>query len=140
PSALASASPPRGNRPGSTPRAAMPPLPRLRLEALAELDRQLRYQPAEAARRQLLAAEALVRELTADDVDDRVFPEDWVIARITGYRPELDTPALIVGRALVADLVALVERLSVAAGVTVESLLGPTTHHSNGEPAAPPHA
>lgn len=118
----------------------MPPLPRLRLEALAELDRQLRYQPAEAARRQLLAAEALVRELAADDVDDRVFPEDWVIARITGYRPELETPALIVGRALVADLVALVERLSVAAGVTVESLLGPTTHHSNGEPAAPPHA
>ncbi len=96
----------------------MPPLPRLRLEALAELVRQLRYEPAEAARRQLLAAEALARELDEDDVDDRVFPEDWVIARITGYRPDLAEPALIVGRALVADLAALIERLSVASGFT----------------------
>lgn len=102
----------------------MPPLPRLRLEALAELVRQLRYEPAEAARRQLLAAETLARELAADDVDDRAFPEDWVIARITGYRPELEEPALIIGRALLADLAALIERLSVASGVTVEDLAG----------------
>lgn len=89
----------------------MPPLPRLRTPALADLARQLRYAPAEALRRHVEHAEALAGEVEAS----RNYPEDWVVFRVTGYRPELAEPAMIVGSALLTDLSALVERLSDAA-------------------------
>lgn len=90
----------------------MPPLARLRIGALDDLARQLRFAPAETLRRQLERAEAL-----AADIDpDLNYPEDWVVFRITGYRPETsDEPATLVGAALLAEMSALVERLSDAA-------------------------
>lgn len=104
----------------------MPPLPRLRIAAIDELDRQLRFSSPETARKQLERVEALCGEIEPE----RTYPEEWVVFRITGYRIETPgaghaAPALIVGRALVGDLTALVERLSVTAGVTESELLGP---------------
>ncbi|MBL9032616.1 MAG: hypothetical protein JNM80_13040 [Phycisphaerae bacterium] len=89
----------------------MPPLPRLRIAALDDLARQLRFASSSALRRQVERAEALA----ADIDDDRNYPEDWLVHRLTGYRPETEAPAVFVGRALRAELSALVERLSDAA-------------------------
>ena len=94
----------------------MPPLPRLRVAALDDLARQLRYAPREALERHIASAERLCEELDPD----RGYPEDWFIYRLTGYRPEISEPASLVGEALLGDLSALVERLSVAAGQTPE--------------------
>src|SRR5688572_15617995 len=89
----------------------MPPLPRLHVPALAEIARRLRYVPPKAARRQLEAAEGI-----AGDLDPAAtYPEDWVVFRLTGYRPEIAEPALIAGERLIADLSPLVEHLCVAA-------------------------
>ncbi|MEZ6242626.1 MAG: sigma factor-like helix-turn-helix DNA-binding protein [Phycisphaerales bacterium] len=92
----------------------MPPRTRLRTPALDDLARQLRYAPREALDRHIAAAEQLAGELEAG----KAYPEDWFIFRLTGYRPEIDEPSSLVGEALLGDLSALVERLTVAAGRT----------------------
>ncbi|MHC4949033.1 MAG: hypothetical protein ACYTG1_12375 [Planctomycetota bacterium] len=87
----------------------MPRVGRFNIAAIADLLEQLRYAPEATLRRQMDAAEAL-----ADDVEpDRTYPRDFVVFRVTGYRPEDDDPAvMLVGEALLADLVNLVQRLS----------------------------
>lgn len=94
----------------------MPPLPRLRIGALDDLARQLRYAPREALDRHIASAEQLAGELDPA----QGYPEDWFIFRLTGYRPDISDPASLVGEALLGDLSALVERLSIAAGHTPE--------------------
>lgn len=96
----------------------MPPLPRIRISALADLAAQLRFAPRETLRRQLERAEALAMEVEPG----ATYPEDWVVFRVTGYRAEIDEPAMLVGEALLADLPAFVERLSAAAGLAWEEL------------------
>ncbi len=98
----------------------MPPLPRLRVSALGELAKQLRFAPREALLRDIERAEALAGEIDPE----RTYPEDWIVFRITGYRARIDEPAQVVGAALLGDLSALVERLSAAAGLTAEELAG----------------
>ena len=88
----------------------MPRLARFRIAAIDELFRQLRFAPPETRLRQMDAAEALVA-----DIDPRqTYPTDFIIFRITGYRPESadDAPLTLVGEALLGDLVILVQRLS----------------------------
>ncbi len=97
-------------------------LPEVRVEALADLARQLRFEPPDAARRQLGLTEQLARDLLADDDLDRAFPEDFIIFRVTGYRAQIDEPALVLGTALLADLGPLAEQLSVTAQVRVAEL------------------
>ncbi len=94
----------------------MPPLPRLRIAALDDIARQLRFAPREALDRHIASAEALAGELEPD----RAYPEDWFIFRLTGYRQQIDDPSSFVGEALLGDLSALVERLSIAGGRTPE--------------------
>jgi RNA polymerase primary sigma factor len=91
----------------------VPPLPRLRIAALDDLARQLRFAPGETLRRQIERTRALAAEIEAG----KNYPEDWIIYRITGYRPQMESPAMLVGEALLADISALVERLSAAAGM-----------------------
>lgn len=96
----------------------MPPLRKLRIGALDDLARQLRFAPAETLRRQLERAEQL-----AVEVDPAVnYPEDWVVFRVTGYRPQMDAPSIVVGEALLGDISVLVERLSAAAGISEADL------------------
>ncbi len=96
----------------------MPPLRKLRVGALEELAKQLRFAPAETLRRQLERAEQLSRE-----IDPAVnYPEDWVVFRVTGYRPQIEAPAIVVGEALIGDMSALVERLSAAAKIGEKEL------------------
>jgi hypothetical protein len=62
----------------------MPPLPRLRIPALDDLARQVRFEPPRAARRQIAFAESLAAEIDPD----RTYPEDWVLFRLTGFRAD----------------------------------------------------
>ncbi|MCZ6446325.1 MAG: hypothetical protein O6758_09085, partial [Planctomycetota bacterium] len=87
----------------------MPRVARFKIAALGELFRQLMYAPLVARRRQMEAAEQLVAQIDPQ----QVYPEEFIIFRITGYRPDLpDEPVGLVGEALVADLVTLIQRLS----------------------------
>ena len=98
----------------------MPPLPRLRIAALDELSRQLRFAPPETLRRQL----DRTRKLAAEIDPARNYPEEWVIFRVTGYRPQNAGETVFVGEALLGDISALVERLSAAAGLRHAELKG----------------
>ena len=92
----------------------MPPLSQLRSPSLKDLYEQLRFAPKAALTRDIERAESLAGEIdTAQE-----YPEDWIVFRVTGYRPELDQPALVSGEDLLWDLSALVERLSHDAGTT----------------------
>lgn len=109
----------------------MPALPRLRTPALAELAKGLRFQPPESARRQLVRAEAFALELLRDwaSVKDQTFPLEYVVFRVTGLRGveirgEESEGTMIVGAALLADVPALVERLSSSAGVLEREVRG----------------
>jgi hypothetical protein len=96
----------------------MPPLPALRVSALARLADELRYSPPPAARRHVQRAEELLDKIS----DAQTYPEDFIVFAVTGFRPEIVEPALIPGAALRADLPPLIERLSVAAGWTRKDL------------------
>lgn len=92
----------------------MPPAPKLRTPALRELISQLRFVPSTTARRHVERAEHLFTLIDPEST----YPADWVIYQITAYRPDTsDTnqPVLIPGKALQADLPALVDRLSMIA-------------------------
>jgi len=96
----------------------MPRLSKLRIGALADLAQQLRFAPKKRIAAQLLSATALAGEIDPD----QTYPEDWVVFRITGYRPEMDDPALFIGEALRGDLSAFVERISDRAEITAGDL------------------
>src|SRR5262245_58245432 len=87
----------------------MPRAPRFTISVIEELFAQLEYAPAETRSRQMDAAERLVA-----DIDPQMnYPEEFVVYRITGYRPDRSGEAtMFVGLALRADLVNMVLRLS----------------------------
>ncbi len=89
---------------------------RFTISAIADLLEQLRYAPVERRRHDMVAAEAFLNEI----VEDQNYPEDFVVFRITEYRPEVGEPAVLVGRALWCDLAVFVERLSFSLALTFE--------------------
>jgi DNA-directed RNA polymerase specialized sigma24 family protein len=87
----------------------MPRVARFKIAAIGDLCRQLMYAPAEARRRHLDAAEQLVAQIEPG----QVYPQEFVIFRITAYRSDRpESPTALVGEALVGDLVTLIQRLS----------------------------
>jgi RNA polymerase primary sigma factor len=87
----------------------MPPAARFRTSAIERLLEQLQYAPMDTRRRLMDAAEALL----ADIQHEQAYPEDFVVFRITGFRPDLEEePALLIGEALLADLPTFIQRLS----------------------------
>lgn len=98
--------------------SAVPRFSRLRSSILEEFARQQRFAPARALRRQVERAERLLGEIDPASA----YPEDWLVYRLTGYRAEIEAPALLTGEALLADLPALIERLSDGARYTAEEL------------------
>ena len=76
---------------------------------LQELLRQLEYAPAETHLRQMDAAEKLLEVIESS----RLYPEDFITFRITGYRSDRPGPRTsVVGAALQRDLVTFIQRLS----------------------------
>lgn len=61
-------------------------------------------------------------ELAPQIDPDGIYPEDWIVFRITGYRPEITAPALIPGDALRGDLSAVAEKISEAACLTIADI------------------
>jgi RNA polymerase primary sigma factor len=86
----------------------MPRTARFRVAAIDELFRQLRYTPPETLHRLMDNAERLVAEIDPA----RNYPEDFVVFRITGYRPEGAGERVLVGGALLPDVVNFVQRIS----------------------------
>ena len=95
----------------------MPALTRLRLDALETLASQLRYAPTRTILRQIEAIERFATQIDPD----ALYPEDFVVYRVTGYRPPIDEPSMILGGALLADLSALSERISSGGRLTLEA-------------------
>ena len=76
---------------------------------LQELYRQLEYAPDETHRRQMDAAEQLLEDIQPG----RLYPEDFIVFRITSYRFDRPgTTTAVVGDALRRDLVNFIQRLS----------------------------
>ncbi|MDP1663044.1 MAG: hypothetical protein Q8L55_14095 [Phycisphaerales bacterium] len=99
----------------------MPRLLKLRVAALERIAHELRYAPAVAARRHTARAEKLAAMI--DPV--AVYPEDFVVFQITGFRPAMSEPEMIPGAALLRDLAGLIDRLSRRAAFTREELAPP---------------
>ena len=102
----------------------MPRLTAFHVPALEDLARQLRFLP-----RARLLEDAARAEALAGDVEPGVrYPVEWIVFRVTGHRPDAPTsagdarnagdagaPSTVEGEHLLADLSALVERLTLAA-------------------------
>ncbi len=87
----------------------MPRISRFTISAIDALVRDLAYAPSLRRIAQIDAAEAFVREI---DVN-QIYPHDFVVWRLTGYRPDLDTsPAMHLGAALITDLVNFIQAIS----------------------------
>jgi len=76
--------------------------------SLADLERQLSFAPPAAVRRRMLAAERLAGELDPA----LAYPLDFVVFRLTGFRPDAGDSVLVPGELLREDLAALVVRAS----------------------------
>lgn len=85
----------------------MPPLPKLNIPALTTLEQSLQSAP----RALLLMGIERAEDLADQIAEDQTYPEDWVVYRITGERPELANPSIIAGVELKGELSSLVERL-----------------------------
>jgi len=86
----------------------MPPLSSISVGALRDLAEQLRFAPREALLRDIERAEQLAHEVDAT----RRYPSEWIVFRVTGYRPQqLADETVVAGETLLADLSAFVERL-----------------------------
>ncbi|NNF44912.1 MAG: hypothetical protein HKN62_18065 [Phycisphaerales bacterium] len=87
----------------------MPRLARFRIAAIEDLHRQLHFAPPATRLRQMNAAETLLPDIEPD----RSYPHDFVVFRITGYRPESSGASpMLVGQALRGDLATFVQALS----------------------------
>lgn len=98
----------------------MPRLSSIRLDALSDLVSDLRYAPRGALLRCIERVESLALEVEAPTT----YPLEWIVFRVTGYRPKDAPDEMIVGSALIEDLSALLEHLCDAAGLREDELKG----------------
>lgn len=98
---------------------------KFRIDAVAELTRQMaEFMPHEVRVAQVEAAEELLHTLNPA----KAYPLDFVVFRITGYRPRTRVAAdaeLLTGLALQHDLGLLIERVSETLEVKAEALAEP---------------
>lgn len=102
----------------------MPAVSKARTPSIAQLARELGY----ASKPTLIRHLARIDELAPQIDPDIVYPQDWVVFRVTGYRPDINNPDLIPGEALRGDLSALAESISEAAGLTPDDI--PEAHET----------
>lgn len=77
------------------------------MPALARLEEELRFAPREVILRVVERLEAM-----GDDISPQGdYPDDWVVHRLTGYRPDKTSDQLTPGGALLAGLSPMSERL-----------------------------
>src|SRR5258705_6011135 len=81
---------------------------RFRLDTLAQLSRQMAFAPQEVRREQIAAAEDLLYLIEPA----KAYPIEFVIYKVTGYRPRSVGRELLTGMALQHDLGLLIEQVS----------------------------
>ncbi|MEM0983157.1 MAG: hypothetical protein AAGI17_04305 [Planctomycetota bacterium] len=94
----------------------MAPLPKIRSEPIAALAADLRFSARAATIREIERAAALAGEIEPD----AGYPLEWVVFRVTGYRPDAVSDDVVEGAELLQDLSALVERLSESAKLRLD--------------------
>lgn len=96
----------------------MPRLPQYKSTSMRELFKQLAFTPQETLERIMDSAAELVSEIDPT----RVYPEDFIVFRVTGYRPDsTEEPSILVGEALLTDLATFVQEVSRRLKLPVES-------------------
>jgi RNA polymerase primary sigma factor len=86
----------------------MPAVSAAKVPCIAQLASELGF----ASKPTLLRHLERIDELGPQIDPDGIYPQDWIVFRITGYRPEIDSPALVPGDALRGDLSAVAEHIS----------------------------
>jgi RNA polymerase sigma factor (sigma-70 family) len=92
-----------------------------RIDSLADLARQMPFTPLDVRAAQIVAAEELLHFLDAA----KAYPADFVLFRITGYRPRAVSEVMQTGIALQHDLGLLIEAVSETLEVRTDSLSEP---------------
>lgn len=92
-----------------------------RIDSLAALARQMAFTPASLRARQLQAAEDLLGTLEPA----KPYPLDYIIFRITGYRPATGSETLLPGLAVRHDLGSLIEQVSDTLDLVTATLAEP---------------
>ncbi len=85
---------------------------------IADLAKQLAYSPAEKRFAQMRSAAGLIAEIDAA----KEYPWEFILYRITGYRPPKPVEDLIPGKTLRGDLSRLIEHLSATLNLPVGSV------------------
>jgi len=99
----------------------MPAVSAAKVPCIAQLASELRF----ASKPTLLRHLQRIDELAPQIDPEGIYPQDWIIFRITGYRPEINTPALVPGEALRGDLSAIAEHISEHARLTQADITEP---------------
>ena len=86
----------------------MPIASKIRIKHLLEFVEQIKVAPERVRQRQMDACELLVHEIQAD----HLYPLDYVIFRITGYRIDPTSQPMLLGEPLRSDLVSMVAVIS----------------------------
>ncbi|HEV2292530.1 MAG TPA: sigma-70 family RNA polymerase sigma factor [Tepidisphaeraceae bacterium] len=94
---------------------------KFRIDSVGELARQMEFTPQETRIAQVAAAESLLHEIDPA----KGYPPEFVIFRVTGYRPRRAAAELLTGLALQHDLGLLIERVSDSLDVQTSSLAEP---------------
>lgn len=113
---------PRTSRPHYTFR--VPAVSKARTPAIAQLARELGY----ASKPTLIRHLERIDELGPQIDPELVYPQDWIVFRVTGYRPDITQPEMVPGEALRSDLSPLAESISEAAGLTPDDI--PEAHET----------
>src|SRR5665213_199464 len=92
-----------------------------RIDSLAALARQLQFTPHDTRAAQVSAAEDLLHSIEPFTA----YPLEFVVFRITGYRPREHRESLLTGLALQHDLGLLIEHVSDTLGMHSDALAEP---------------
>lgn len=99
----------------------MPAVSQAKVPCIIQLASELGF----ASKPTLLRHLQHIDELAPQIDPDGIYPQDWIVFRITGYRPEITSPDLVPGEALRGDLSAIAEKISEAAGLTADDIHQP---------------
>lgn len=99
----------------------MPAVSQAKVPCIIQLANELGF----ASKPTLLRHLGHIDELAPQIDPDGIYPQDWIVFRITGYRPEITSPDLVPGEALRGDLSAIAEKISEAAGLTTDDIHEP---------------
>jgi RNA polymerase primary sigma factor len=97
----------------------MPHAPRFQLEKLRELGDQIKLAPEHVRKKQMGLCESLIDEIDSGNL----YPLDYVVFRVTGYRLDAENQPLFLGDPLINDLVSLVAVISWTLNLSANSML-----------------